>query len=290
MNKIAVTLVMSIAVGTAIFTYTGNNEQKLNVDSMARLPQQDTSVDVTSKIDTFDYFLSGLDNKNKDNLQAQFMEFNAHNSTAGQLDKALFQQYINYKTYLQTLAFDTNSIEFGLDELTALNERLLAAQLKFFTPEQQALLFGEENQLRTMALKKIQLKQVATSAEEFDILWQQELQLLPEVAQTAYKNAALMGSLANTQGLDSQSQYLLRQELVGAEGAQRLAELDAKNEVFNADVDSYLAERKALMADESLTMAELTFAIADLREASFSTEQLRRIKALERIHDNKIDG
>ncbi|QUM76810.1 lipase chaperone [Moritella sp. 24] len=295
MNKIAVTSVMLIAVGTAIFTYQWNNGPSLSfehsdVENTVQQSQQDTSIDATSERDTFEYFLSGVEDKDLGNLQAQFIQFNLLRPADQQIDKVLFQQYINYKTYLQTLESDTNSVEFGLDELTALNDKLLAAQLQFFTLEQQELLFGEENKLRTSALKKIELQQIAVSGEEFNALWQQELQLLPEEEQVTYRNEALIGALANTQGLDAQDQYLIRQELVGADGAERLAELDTRVEVFNTKVDRYLVERQQLIADDSLTAEELALAITDLREVSFSTAQLRRIKALERINDSKNNG
>lgn len=294
MNKIAVTLVMSIAVGTAIFAYQWNNEPSLNVErfdvvNVVQQSQQDTSIDAASTRDTFEYFLSGLEDKELGSLQAQFSQFNSQRPADQQIDKALFQQYINYKTYLQTLESDASSAEFGLAELTALNDKLLAAQLNFFSPEQQALLFGEENKLRTMALTKIALQQVAASKEEFDVMWQQELQLLPEEEQVPYKNAALLGSLADSKGLEPQEKYLIRQALVGEGGADRLAELDTRVAVFNTNIERYLADRQVLMADEKLTAEELELAITDLREVSFSTAQLRRIKALERIHDSETN-
>ena len=290
MKKIALTSIILIAVVTAIFIYTNNTDKQIQAQSLQSTSQLDTAIDSASARDTFEYFLSGLGEKELDALQAKFMQFNSQRPVDSQIDKALFQQYIHYKTYLQTLESDANSADFGLDDLMALNDQLLAAQLKFFTPEQQKVLFAEENQLRTMALKKIELQQVAASKEEFNVMWQQELQLLPEKAQLAYKNAALMGSLANTEGMVPQEQYLIRQELVGVEGAQRLAELDAKNEVFNADVDNYLNERQALMADDSFTMEALESAITELREANFSSQQQRRIKALERIDDANTDS
>ncbi|EDM65457.1 lipase chaperone [Moritella sp. PE36] len=290
MKKIVLTLVVLIVVVTAIFIYKNNTNKHIQAKSFQSKSQQDTDIDSTFDRDTFEYFLSGLGEVELDNLQDKFIQFNLQRPADSQIDKALFQQYINYKTYLQTLESNASSAEFGLEDLIALNDQLLAAQLKFFTAEQQKNLFAEENQLRMMTLKKLELQQVAASEEEFNVLWQQELQLLPEEEQVAYKNAALMGSLVNTEGMDPQEQYLIRQELVGAEGAQRLAELDAKNEVFNADVDSYLNERQALMTDDSLTMEELESAITELRETNFSSQQQRRIKALERIHDANTES
>ena len=290
MKKIVLTLVVLIVVVTAIFIYKNNTNKQIQAKSFQSKSQQDTDIDSTFDRDTFEYFLSGLGEVELDNLQDKFIQFNLQRPADSQIDKALFQQYINYKTYLQTLESNASSAEFGLEDLIALNDQLLAAQLKFFTAEQQKNLFAEENQLRMITLKKLELQQATASEEEFNVLWQQELQLLPEEQQVAYKNAALMGSLVNTEGMDPQEQYLIRQELVGAEGAQRLAELDAKNEVFNADVDSYLNERQALMTDDSLTMEELESAITELRETNFSSQQQRRIKALERIHDANTES
>lgn len=285
MKKIVLTLVVLIVVVTAIFIYTDNTNKQMQAQSFQSKSQQDTAIDSTFDRDTFEYFLSGLGEVELDDLQAKFIQFNSQRPADSQIDKALFQQYINYKTYLQTLESNASSDEFGLEDLIALNDLLLAAQLKFFTPEQQKDLFADENQLRTMTLKKLELQQVAASEEEFNVLWQQELQLLPEEEQVVYKNAALMGSLADTKGLDTQEKYLIRQDLVGDEGAQRLAELDEKNNAFSTQLDDYLVERQVLMADDNLTDEELEFAITDLREVRFSTAQLRRIKALERIHD-----
>ena len=285
MKKIVLTLVVLIVVVTAIFIYKNNTNKQIQAKSFQSKSQQDTAIDSTFDRDTFEYFLSGLGEVELDSLQDKFIRFNSQRPADSQIDKVLFEQYINYKTYLQTLESNASSAEFGLEDLIALNDQLLAAQLKFFTAEQQKNLFAEENQLRMMTLKKLELQQATASEEEFNVLWQQELQLLPEEQQVAYKNAALMGSLVNTEGMDPQEQYLIRQELVGAEGAQRLAELDAKNEVFNTDVDIYLNERQALMTDDSLTMEALESAITELRKASFSSQQQRRIKALERIND-----
>lgn len=285
MKKIVLTLVVLIVVVTAIFIYKNNTNKQIQAKSFQSKSQQDTAIDSKFDRDTFEYFLSGLGEVELDDLQAKFIQFNSQRPTDSQIDKVLFQQYINYKTYLQTLESNASSAEFGLEDLIALNDQLLAAQLKFFTPEQQKDLFAEENQLRTMTLKKLELQQVAASEEEFNVLWQQELQLLPLEEQLVYKNAALMGSLADTKGLDTQEKYLIRQELVGAEGAQRLAQLDEKNNAFSTQLDDYFVERQALMADDSLTMEELEFAISSLREANFSSQQQRRIKALERIHD-----
>jgi lipase chaperone LimK len=290
MKKIVLTLVVLIAVVAALFIYTANTNKQIQVKSFQSKSQQDTAIDSKFDRDTFEYFLSGLGEVELDDLQAKFIQFNSQRPADLQIDKMLFQQYINYKNYLQTLESNASSAEFGLEDLIALNDQLLAAQLDFFTLEQQKVLFAEENQLRTIALKKLELKQVAASEEEFNAMWKQELQLLPEEDQVAYKNETLMGSLMSSEDMTPQERYLIRQELVGDEGAQRLAELDAKNEVFNADVDNYLNERESLMTDDSLSMEELESAISELREAHFSFQQQRRIKALERIHDANTES
>ncbi|WP_420271385.1 hypothetical protein, partial [Moritella viscosa] len=121
MKKIALTSVVLIAVVTAIFIYSNNTNKQIQTSSLQSKSQLDTAIDSTSHRDTFEYFLSGLEETELDALQDKFIQFNSQRPADSQIDKALFQQYINYKTYLQTLESNASSAEFGLEDLIALN-------------------------------------------------------------------------------------------------------------------------------------------------------------------------
>ncbi len=286
MKKIALTFLILIAVAGAIFFNVHNAPEPipLNVDS-----QQDTRVDTDSSRDTFEYFLSGLGETDMEKLQHNFKAFNQQQSGVDQIDEDLFQQYIDYKNYLQTLETDLGGMgisEYSLkpEDLAKLHEQLLAAQLKFFTVEQQQELFGEENRLRELTLKKFELKQQSQSPEEFDLLWQQEL--TPEELES-YNNASLIGKLNQTRDMDEQDQFLTRERLVGTEAAERLTELDRKRTDFNSQLDNYFVQRQQILGDSGLSEQDKNLAIQDLRNLTFTSDQLRRIKALENIHDSQ---
>jgi lipase chaperone LimK len=282
MKKIAFTSVIIVAAVAAIFIYSGTapEPQQLQVPS-----QQDTQIDTSSSRDTFEYFLSGLGEDELAKLQEKFGQFNQQRSAEQQIDQLLFQQYLNYKDYLQTLEASTVQYSLKLEDLTSIDEKLLAAQLQFFTPQQQQELFGEENQLREYTLKKMALKQETESDAEFRELWQQELQQLPVEMQESYNNASLISDLAKADSMDEQEKYLMRQALVGADVAQRLTELDQKQAGFDSQVADYLSAREQIMLDEYLDEEAKTLAINDLRDLSFTEQQQRRIGGLESIHD-----
>lgn len=286
MKKIALTFLILIVVAGAIFFYVRSTPDSIPLKAGS---QQDTSVDTDSSRDTFEYFLSGLGETDMENLQRNFQAFNQQQPGVDQINEDLFQQYIDYKNYLQTLENGLN--EEGLEQyslaredLLRLHEKLLAAQLKFFTPEQQQELFGEENRLRELTLKKLELKQQVQSQEEFDQLWQQELS--PEELES-YNNASLIGKLNQTRDMDEQEQFITRETLVGTEAAERLAELDRKRADFNSKLDDYFVQRQQILSDSSSNEQDRNLAIKDLRYMTFTPSQLRRIKALESIHDSE---
>lgn len=284
MKKIAITSVVLIAAVAAIFIKT---ESEPEIQHLQVKSQQDTEVDTSSSRDTFEYFLSGLGEEELNNLKANFSDFNKQRSVDEQIDMELFQKYLDYKKHLQTLE-PVEEFSNNLNYLALMDEKLLEAQLKFFTPEQQKNLFGEENQLREITLKRMRLREMTESDAEFNELWQQELQEYPPEFQISYNNANLISSLKSIDSVENeQDKYLQRQALVGEEVAQRLTELEEKQATFSRQVDDYLASREQIQLDESLAQADKDLAIQELRELSFTASKLRRVQSLESIHDAK---
>lgn len=284
MKKIAITSVILIAAVAAIFI---NTETQLDTAQLQVESQQDTEVDTGSSMDTFEYFLGGIGEQELAQLKENFSQFNSQRPAEQQIDPQLFQQYLNYKNYLQTLKSPADDSELTVEALIAIDAQLLAAQLQFFTPEQQQDLFAEENQLRELALRKLALHKQAETDQEFRLLWEQELQQLPEDEQQSYKNASLISELSKIDELDEQDKYLRRQALVGDELAERLTELDQQQANFKNQVKDYLSYREEILLNDHLDEDAKTLAIDALREQSFSANQQRRIKSLESIHDTQ---
>lgn len=236
--------------------------------------QQDTQVDDGSLRDTFDYFLSDASQTDVKIIEQRFEHY-SDNSYG--LEPALFKKFIQYKAALAELG--------ATEDFNALHQQILVLQARFFTVEEQRRLFAEENQMRELALRQRELKQIAQSPEEYLQMWQQELaQLSPEL-QKSYYNASLLTALNETNSMDAQSQFLVRESLVGTEASQRLAALDEKRAQFEQSVQSYMLARAEIIENESLSEYDREQAIAELREPLFDSRQIRRIEALERIYD-----
>jgi lipase chaperone LimK len=271
---------------TALLSTTTSTQTPFTIKTAS---QNDTNIDVDSNRDTFEYFLSGLGEKDIDTLKKNFTVFNEQQNHTVKIDEALFQQYIDYKAALFALERSTSTDATSVNsQLSAMHQQLLEIQRQFFSPEQQQALFGEENQLRELALKQQELKHRAQSPADYQQLWQDELNQLPPNLQESYRNASLLNRLELTQDMDAQSQFLFREELVGSEAAMRLTNLDQQRGSFKQQVDKYLVEREQILLNTNSNQNDKLLAIQTLRELAFEPDQYRRIQALENIHDQQV--
>ncbi|UTV30235.1 lipase secretion chaperone [Photobacterium atrarenae] len=246
--------------------------------------QLDTQVDQESSRDTFEYFLSGLGEINLPAVNDHFESYNQSQAAPLQIDEGLFQRFVDYKAALQSLD-SPDFVTLTPAALQALHDRLLTLQQQFFSTEQQAQLFAEENQLRQLALTRLMLKQQADSEADFQTLWQQEIDRLPPDLKQSYHNARLLGALQQTYTLSPQARYLQQEALVGPEAADRLAKLSQQRQTFQDTLQQYLAHRDTILADPGFTVQEQAAEIRRLREASFPAHQHRRVIALESMQN-----
>ncbi|KDM89650.1 lipase secretion chaperone [Photobacterium galatheae] len=283
MKKTVLSLICVVLTAGAVYTYNSQTSEP----TVIQVPsQQDTQVDTDSARDTFDYFLSGLGEADIDTLRENFKNYNAQQATAYQFDEDLFERFIQYRTALRDL--DPGNInQLTLDAFRQLNDQLIQAQLQFFSYEEQQWLFAEENRQRELALRKIELKQQAQDREDYLNAWQQELDTLPPVMQESYRNASLLARLQTTQSMAPQERYLNQQALVGPEAADRLAQLNQKRAGFQTKLDEYFAQREAIRADTAMGREDRQIALDALRSSTFAANQLRRVKALESLHDKQ---
>ncbi|MCA3913030.1 lipase secretion chaperone [Vibrio vulnificus] len=278
MKKTALTIIM-IALGSLGAVYFLPSEPAAQKDIRAT-SQHDTSVDNTSPKAFLDYSLSTLGEKP---LQAITQDVVSEEGVLGelQLDEQLFALYLRYKRALADL--DVEITGSDITSLETLHQVILDLQREYFSAQQIDLIFGEENQLRALALEKARLSEQGYSAEEQKQLWRDRLALQPEYVQESDANRRLMSELA--QGEDAQTTYLKRVELVGEAGAQRLEVLDQNRAEFDRVFQHYLVQRSAILDDLGLSDEQKRQQITMLRESSFDVKQWRRIEALERIAD-----
>ncbi|WP_104040887.1 lipase secretion chaperone [Vibrio hyugaensis] len=276
---ITLSVVALINVGAA-YLYLSPSSQPIKAKS-----QQDTSVDLSSQKDFFEYSLSSLGEQNLEEIKVNVKAGESQQNSLG-ISSELFDTYLAYKEALSKLdPFEGNSL--SLIELKQLDDAILAMQSAFFNDEQITQLFDEENRLRELAIDKLTIQETELDSNTQQQMLEETLASQPEYIQQSERNNALVVQLNQTSELESQDKYLARVDLVGEEGAQRLQALDDKRASFNASLDDYLEKRAVILSNDFLGEKEKKIEISGLREQSFEQKQWRRVEALERIHDRE---
>ncbi|ELB2256898.1 lipase secretion chaperone [Vibrio parahaemolyticus] len=276
---IAVPILSLLGVGAASL-YVSDSPQPKMAQS-----QHDTTIDLSSQKDFFEYSLSGLGEHSLEEIQENIEESISQQNSLG-IDVELFQSYLAYKRVLSKLE-QLEDTTLSLSQLQRLNEAILNLQLEYFNDQQISQLFDEENRLRQLAIEKLVIKTYEQDSDSQQLLLNQALSEQPEYIQQSERNNALTRQLDQTTLLSSQDKYLARVELVGEEGAQRLQKLDEQRAAFETELTNYLEKRADILDDEFWDSEEKQLEIANLRKQSFETTQWRRIEALERIHDSQ---
>ncbi|MEZ9744769.1 lipase secretion chaperone [Vibrio splendidus] len=290
MKKTAILSITTIALMStaAVFLYLqkedpnsySDNEQ--SASSLKVASQQDTEIDNASAKDMMEYFVSGNTELTLEDIRDNVAKHHEQ-SQAAVVDEALFAKYLEYKSALTALdvQFDTTSI--SAEDLRALNQALLDLQTQFFNESEISILFTHDNRMREIALEKLLLKQEGLDAPEYQQRLESYLSEQPDYVQTSHQNQVLLPQLSSSEGLDEQGKYLKRNELVGEEATQRLEALDQQRADFDGALEIYFVERNDILNDSALSEIEQKETIAQLREAHFQPQQLRRVEAIERI-------
>ncbi|WP_155485461.1 lipase secretion chaperone, partial [Vibrio harveyi] len=273
-------IVSLIGVGAAYLFPSSPPSQLIKAQS-----QQDTSIDLSSQKDFFEYTLSGLGEQSLEEIKANVKTGESQLDSLS-ISAELFETYLAYKEALSKLEpFEGNSLP--LNELKQLNDAILAMQSAFFTDEQIAQLFDEENSLRQLAIDKLAIRETELDADSQQQMLEENLASQPKYIQQSERNNALVIELNQTLEMSAQEKYLARVDLVGEEGAERLQTLDEQRASFNASLNDYLEKRAEIISNDFLGEEEKKTEIAGLREQSFEQKQWRRVEALERIHDSE---
>ncbi|MDN3628828.1 lipase secretion chaperone [Vibrio lentus] len=290
MKKTAILSITTIALMStaAVFLYlkkeetSSYNNNAQSASSLKVSSQQDTEIDSASAKDMMEYFVSGNTELTLEEIRDNVAKHHEQ-SQAAVVDEALFAKYLEYKSALTTLdvQFDTTSI--SAEDLRALNQALLDLQTQFFSESEISILFTHDNKMREIALEKLLLKQEGLEEREYQQRLESYLSEQPDYVQSSHQNQVLLQQLSSSQGLDEQGKYLKRNELVGEEATQRLEALDQQRADFENSLDVYFSERNDILNDSALSEIEQKETIAQLREAHFQPQQLRRVEAIERI-------
>ncbi len=213
-SKTTAVMALLVVIAAGLFSvFDADDHDSLKVSS-----QLDTQIDNASERDTFEYFISGLVDNDTDTIEQRFEHYSQQRDGSEQLEPELFEKYMRYKAALAALKRNGDEATNFQD----LHQQILLMQSEFFTADEQERLFGEENLLRELALTKKAIKESAQTPEEYQQRWENELNQLSPELQNSFRNATVLTALNDTNAMDTQSQYIAREALVGSEAAERL--------------------------------------------------------------------
>lgn len=246
--------------------------------------------------DLFDYFLSSLGEEDLDTLVARLRAYFADNLPAAaalQANRTL-EGYLAWRDNLASIEevggvpasqLDLQAVRLQQAEVQASCSRFLddVACEAFFAQQNISDNYGierlavlqDDNLDATEKARRLASLQAALPApiqqQISDVSRYQELQLLTQSMQQ--------------QGGNSADLRTVREQIVGAEAADRLEQLDRERAQFAQRVEQWMRERAQLLNNGGLSSADLALQIDTLRAQRFSAEALARVQTLERIAD-----
>ncbi len=206
---------------------------------------------------------------------------------------ALLDSYIAYKYALKNLA-EILGAEGGLDgkiDLTmyrAQLEQLRDVRRNYFNVDVTEAFFGFDETYDDFTLDSLTIKHDSSlTAEEKDAqLLSLEENLPQDVLQVRSETqkitkAGQVIKKMKQEGASEEAVFNYNSQQFGQEAAERLQSASRERQALHNRVDTFLSQKAAIQADQSLNLASQKTQIESLKQASFSTLEQLRLPAFE---------
>ena len=230
----------------------------------------------------FDYYLAGLGEKDLGAIRSEIereLDRRLKPGPAAQA-KRLLASYLDYKGALAAL--EAGLIESGglAKSARARMEAMHKLRRRFFTPAENAGLFGFSDAYDRDALARIEISEDPTlsAPQRADKLAALDRRLSPAMREEREAPTRVIRTeesvrAMRARGASDDEVYRVRAAAFSTEGANRLAELDREEAAWNGRIKLYLAERAGLPAGAD--------GMQQLRDKYFNLEEQRRLGAYE---------
>jgi len=233
----------------------------------------------------FDYYLAGLGETSLEAVRAE---------AARELDKRLrpaaasearrlLGVYIDYKRALAGLERNLRPAGNLAKDARTRHEAMLALRRQYFTPREAAGLFGEADAFAADTIARLELDadRALPAPDRARKLAELDARLPPHLREqrdAPLRIVRLEEQVAQrrAEGFDDNDIYRLRAAALDTSAAARMAEVDRDEAAWRRRMQTYLAERKQLIAQAGDAQAEQR-----LRNAHFSADEQRRLGAYE---------
>ncbi|HSC85476.1 MAG TPA: lipase secretion chaperone [Pseudomonas sp.] len=235
----------------------------------------------------FDFYLAGIEEEGADKVLLRIHRELASQLQGATLEQArdLLQRYVSYRIALQDLPPSSASLDVATLRQRA--EALGAVRLQYFSSEENQVFFARENAENDYMLQRLALAQRSdlNDAQRRQAIRELEDQLPSEI-RAERAQATLNGELFSqveqmqAQGASAEAIRLVREQALGSEAADRLAELDQQHALWNQRLSDYASERNRLRS-AGLSTDDLQRAIAELQASRFDELERKRVQALD---------
>ncbi|HCB40578.1 MAG: lipase chaperone [Pseudomonadales bacterium] len=272
----------------------------------ALLWDQHNELVITHSIrDLFDYFLAASGEEPLASLTARiraYIQANLPQPAASQA-LAVLQDYLAMKTALSAMAAPDYPMQqamgntIGDDDLQALRQHmqaLITLRNSYLTPEVAEVFYGEADEFDRYMLDRLAVLQHQDLGAEEKSIQLERLQdsLSPELRQSQLAQQELitlsrLSRQLRLAGASDAALQQLRRQRVGAEAAARLQSLDQQRARWQQRMAQWLQERSRLLAANGLSLQDREQQVLQHRRQHFSSQEIRRVQALESLHDQR---
>ncbi|STR46043.1 lipase secretion chaperone [Iodobacter fluviatilis] len=243
----------------------------------------------------FDYYLSATGERPLADIMAQIGRDLDHElkPEAAKEARRILAQYLQFKRALGELAKNPAMAGQNLETIRLRLTAIQDTRSRFFSRQEIAALFGEDDQQDNLLLERLAISQNAqlSTAQKVQKLAALDAQLSPAAQQARAElvqhltlaaridNARQAGASAGQAGASAGQLHQIRSQSLGEEAANRLAALDKEESQWQSKIETYLAARNNAIS--TLPLAEQNTAVQKLRDQYFSVQEQKRLGAFE---------
>lgn len=244
----------------------------------------------------FDYFLSAMGEEPLETLLARVRAYLRHKLPAVAAAEAerLLDAYVAYRHGLASLPNSPQPGNGSVD-LVAVRQQMQQVQAlrqQYLPPEAIAAFFDDEDVYQRYTVARLEILQNTGLAPQARArqLAEAEQQLPPAMRETF----AVITRVQNLEALTKDWQQRggrpaelrqIRENLVGAEAADRLEVLDRNRAAWDQRMSAWYSARAALLGNPGLGEQDRQVQLNALRTQRFSADERLRVESLERLHD-----
>ncbi len=240
----------------------------------------------------FDYFLSAQGEEPLATILARITAYIYQQLPieAAQAAEALLHNYIEYLAAADSYeSVKPNMQQLDFAQLSDFKQELKTLRAGYFDAATQDAFFGEEDAYDEYTFARLEVlnnealsatqkaERIAELTAQMPAAFQAERSELEQLSTLR----TLTDELQQTNG-SVEELYALRSELVGEEGAKRLAQLDEQRAQWQQRVDAWLAERQRVLSNGNLSDIDKAEQIDALRAQHFNEQETLRIKFIEK--------